>query len=85
MPCLAIESAAFYTFGETEGTYLKRSSLSGANSQLTRDLWISCKEGDIWENHDFTMPLRSEGKEWNVEWFDRSVDGDSQASDTTQK
>ena len=51
-------------FGERENTYLKRSSLSGANSQLTRDLWISCKEGDIWENHDFTMPLRSEGKEW---------------------
>ena len=36
-------------------TNLKRSSLWGSNSQLTTDLWISCRDGEICVNQDFTI------------------------------
>ena len=37
--------------------HLKRSSLSGSNSQLTTDLWISWRDDDICVNQDFTIPF----------------------------
>lgn len=40
-------------------TNLKRSSLWGSNSQLTTDLWISCRDGEICVNQDFTIPFLS--------------------------